>query len=286
MLGERVLGERVPRAVWALTAFHIALLLGASLLFPAFRPPDEAGHVDLVLHARRTLAWPDYDEAQMSVPVVAARERVQPGGIQIARPPRHTVEDATARGDRPTFGDLGGAAEAMPRGTRATFDHLAEERGWAAAGEPNQLANHPPLYYYVTGAVSAVLSAVVEVFAGPLDFLQSVWLMRLVSVAMVAPLPFLAWATARRIGAPPVAAVAAAAVPLAIPQLTHIGAAVNNDNLLTLAFGVLTLLLVAVWDGDVRPRLAVVVGAVGAVSLLAKGFALVLPPWIAAAYLA
>ncbi len=38
--------EGIPRAVWAVTALHLVLLLGYSVVVPAFRAPDEHLHVD------------------------------------------------------------------------------------------------------------------------------------------------------------------------------------------------------------------------------------------------
>ena len=58
----------------------------------------------------------------------------------------------------------------------------------------------------------------------------------------------------------------------------------NNDDLLTLLIGVLTAALVFVFTGTDSYRLAIAVGVLGGLALLTKGFALVVPPWVVAAY--
>ena len=73
-------------------------------------------------------------------------------------------------------------------------------------------------------------------------------------------------------------------MPLAIPQLVHIGAAVNNDNLLTLLVGLLTAALAAVITAPRSSRVALAVGVLGGLALLTKGFALFIPAWVAGAY--
>ena len=58
--------------------------------------------------------------------------------------------------------------------------------------------------------------------------------MRIVSALMVTTLPLIAWATCRALTRSRAAAACAAITPFAIPQLSVIGGAVNNDNAVTL----------------------------------------------------
>ena len=101
---------------------------------------------------------------------------------------------------------------------------------------------------------------------------------------MVLPIPLLAWAAARRFGLDDRVAVTAALVPLTVPQFFHIGAAINNDNLLVLLSAVIAVLVAGVLEGnaaqDARARDR---GHCGA-RALTKAFALALLPWIALAY--
>ncbi|MDT4936252.1 MAG: hypothetical protein QOK11_4144, partial [Pseudonocardiales bacterium] len=69
-------------------------------------------------------------------------------------------------------------------------------------------------------------------------------------------------------------------------DLIRDGSSVTNDSLLILATSVLLYLLSRVLTGDLSRRTATWVAASLAVALLTKGFALVLPPVVLAAYLA
>ena len=133
-----------------------------------------------------------------------------------------------------------------------------------------------------------MLSRSVTRVTGGLDawpFDRFVSLLRLFDVLLLAPLPLLAYAVARRLGAAEHAGVAAAAFLLAIPELSHFGGIVNNDDLLILLFGVCTLLLARVMTGDLTAWTAVLTGAAGGLALFTKGFALVFPVWALLAYL-
>jgi hypothetical protein len=101
---------------------------------------------------------------------------------------------------------------------------------------------------------------------------------------MVAPVPLLCWATARRLTGNDTVAVLAAVVPVTMPGLTRLAGSVNNDNLLILLGSVLLYLLARVVTGDLSVRTGIWVGLTAALALLTKGFALAFPPVIAAAY--
>lgn len=135
-------------------------------------------------------------------------------------------------------------ADAPPRSTRPAFAELGPSRPVTVGGF-NQLTQHPPGYYVVAAAVLRGLE---------------------------------------RLGAAAPVAVAAALFPVAIPQLSHVGASINNDVLLVALCAVETLLLVRVACGDLSLRTALLVGVVAGAALLTKGLALVVVPWIAVAY--
>ena len=119
--------------------------------------------------------------------------------------------------------------------------------------------------------------------AWPFD--RFVSLLRLLDVVFLAPLPLLAYAVTRRFGAAEAAGVGAAAFCLAVPELSHFGGIVNNDDLLILLFGILTLLLARVMTGDLSLGTAVITGVVGGLAMLTKGFALVFPAWALLSYI-
>jgi small subunit ribosomal protein S36 len=249
----------VPRAVWALTLLHGLLLVHWSMLVPTYHAPDEPAHVDQVFVARTGSGWPAPDERFISSRILDSFD--------------HSFFDA--------HGPPKDGRSAAPRGRRPAFEDLGPDVPTLSA---NQQSQHPPLYY---AAVAAAVSATVVMapLQGGWAYDQTVWLMRFYGgIVLLTPLPALAWLAARRLGAPPPAATTAAVIPLAVPQLTHIGSTVNNDNLLTLLVTVLTVLLAGVLAGDQTVRTGLRIGVTTAGALLTKGFALALPAVVAAAY--
>jgi hypothetical protein len=144
----------------------------------------------------------------------------------------------------------------------------------------NQMIQHPPLVYAAGAALLAGLPG-----AQDWAYDQQVFLLRALNIALVAPLPILCWAAARRFGLSEPLAGSAALLPLAIPGLTRVGSSFDNDGIIILATGALTVLLAGVMRGDLRLRTAAWVGLWLGVGLLAKAFALALPAVIACAYL-
>lgn len=272
--GARALVTAVPTAVWLLTGLHLVLLLTWTVLVPGYRAPDEPFHVDMVRAVGDSEGWPELDERNISQQVL--RSLV---ALRYSEPQAPMVR--THEGLQP--------AQAVERGQRRGFAELGPDEPSSAV---NHMTQHPPLYYVAAAVPVTVVTGLLP--AGGWSHDQVVALMRLASVAMVAPLPLLAFAATRRLvgragpaatAAARPAATAAAALPLAIPTLTHIGASVNNDNLMALLGGLLAVATVYVATGDLSRRTAVWVGVITAAALLTKGFALAVPLWVAAAYL-
>ena len=249
-----------PRAVWLITGLHAALLVLYSVSFAPFRGPDEPQHTDLVRYVRSEKAYPRYDERHLGRPIFSALPIVRFDVPAVASRDL-PVEGAPARADRPTFDELGSDLETVPE-------------------EMNQLPSHPPLYY----ALAATATELADALPGDLAFDQEVGFLRLLDALMLLPLPLLAWATARRIGASWSAGLAAACFPLCIPQLHHIGASVTNDVLLILLVSVATLLVARIATGDRTWRTALVLGLVAGLALFTKAFALFIPLWIVLAF--
>lgn len=248
-----------PALVWALVGVHGLLMVLASVLYPAYRAPDEGAHVDMVLHLAGGAGYPDVGERQLSQRVLDSQRLV--GHDRTGERTPLEAGDAPPRADRPRFADLG---PDVP------------------SDVPQQMAAHPPLYYI---AAAATLSAVTAVLPEGLSFDQVVGFLRLFGALLFLPLPLLAYRTAQRLAAPASVAVTAAVLPLGIPQLTHIGASVNNDTLLVLLLAVLTLPTLAAARGDTGGGTALVAGLVGGLALLTKGFALIVPVWLVGVYL-
>jgi small subunit ribosomal protein S36 len=248
---------RVPAAVWWVTALLGLLLALWSTLAPLGRAPDEPVHADLVDHIARGGSYPDFDGRRTSTAMISAFLDHVPGlnGHWL------TPESAPPRPGRKTFEEYGGDAPSV---------------------YSNQMPQHPPMYYWTTGTALRVERAVSPDSHPPLDREWNI--VRLMNAAMVLPLPLVTWAAARRLRASATAATAAAIVPLAIPQVLHIGASINNDNLLILLCGVVAVPVAGVLRGDRRRTQAALIGTIAGLALLTKSFALALLPWIALAY--
>lgn len=242
--------ERVPLAVWVVTAFHVGMLLTFTLLYPPFTGFDETQHVDAVLAVRHGDGWPAPQERELSEGIVA-----------VATPLLQSASDLPFSDD-----------ELLPRDERPSVAELGVERDSVGQLLPNQITQHPPLYYALQAGVLAALPGSAD---WPFD--RTVAVLRLVSVLLMAPLPLLAWATTRALRAPPLVGQVGVLLTVSVPQLQRVGSSVNNDAAYVLAFATALLLLARVATGDLRRRTVVLTGVAVGVAMLTKGFALVLP---------
>jgi small subunit ribosomal protein S36 len=253
---------RVPRAVWALTVLFGVLLAVSSVAAPLFLAPDEFVHADLALRLADDPHYPEHDGRRTSV---AVKRVAIPYFSPDARTPDKEADDAPPKSGRLDIHSLGGSGD-------------------DPTGGYNQQPQHPPLYYQLLGLVLRVERFVLP-GGSPPALVTEVALLRLVNAAMVVWLPLAAWAVAHRLGARRATAVAAAALTLTIPQLTHIGSTINNDNLLVALAAGLSVLLAGVLRGDRSARTALVVGLVAGAAVLTKATAVLLLPWVAVVYL-
>jgi hypothetical protein len=245
---------RVPRIVWWVVALHVVVLGAYSILLPTYRAPDEPLHVDLAHHWSSDFDYPAWNKRNTSDGIINSLFLVhfRAGAAHLT------------------------AAEAPPKDDRPSYEQLDET---PSRGGVNQLPQHPPLYYVIAGTAERATELVI----GNPDFQLETWIYRLVSIAMVAPLPFLVWKASRVIGLPDRVTLAAMLIPLAIPQYLHIAAAVNNDNLQYLATWLLTPFALRAGRGDLATRTMLMAGLATGVGLYAKGFSFVLPFWMACA---
>lgn len=267
---------RPPRTVWLACAALALIAALWTVAVPAYRAPDEAAHTDLVLYLADGNGYPRFDGRRFGEEIGLDTERHL---VELTEPwPRFDAADAPDRTDRPDVEDLGGLqpdAEARQSGDEDN------------AGHPyvyNQMPQHPPLYYETMAGLLRV-----ERWLLPGDGLpaldRELGILRLANVLLLAPLPLLAWATVRRLGGDDRAGATAALLPLCLPQLVHIGAALNNDNLLILLGSVLAVLLAGIGRGRTGVRTDLAVGAVLGLALLTKAFAVMFVPWVVGAYL-
>jgi Dolichyl-phosphate-mannose-protein mannosyltransferase len=249
---------RLPRLLRAVVVLHGLMLLSATVFYPNYRGPDEPLHVDLIAATVQgdTLPWPAPGARQVAAGVNAGSTltngRIDSSAVRPA-------EQAPRRSERPSYADAGGDQPTPP---------------------PNQLVQHPPAFYYLMAPALAVIPHWQD---QPFDRIVA-WL-RAVNALLLLPLPLLGYALARRVGLSEAVSTAAAMVPLAVPQLYHIGSAVNNDNLLLPLLAATSVVAAGVGQGDLRFRTAAGLGLLAGACLLTKGFGLFLPLLIALAYL-
>lgn len=242
----------MPRAVWVVTAAWTALLLGWSLVLPTLRSADEPSQIGAAMAWDQTHEWPGFKELMGWRQTTAARLPANWVGY-----PQLVAGEANYRDQRPSYAELAPA-----------------EFG----SKINNLGQHPPGYYVLVGTIDGLLP-------DSIAFDLESWLLRLVNIMLMAPLPLVIAATTRRLTDRRAVVIAASLAPLAIPQLGALGMAVNNDNLLTITTAVVMLGAVTVAQGDLRTRTAVWTGLALAVALLTKAWAMLFVPVVVLAYL-
>lgn len=257
----------VPTVIWCVVGAYIALLLTYSIIVPTYQAPDEHLHVSLSHDIAEGRGYPRWDEGRINV------------GVQQSL---SLAEFSRGRNTGPRAGHLT-PEEALPKGERPSIEELrAGELPGDDVNHINQLSQHPPLYYVASGTLLRGTQALV----GDSDWSFDVetWYLRLLSIALIAPLPLIIWRSTSLLRLPPSVGVAATLVPLAIPQLLHIGSTANNDSLAFLLFWLMTPSLIHIARGQLGLRRALLAGVVTGLALLTKGYAIVLPPLILAAY--
>lgn len=221
------------------------------LVVPIYQAPDEPTHVDRVLDTAKA-GFAEWDDNYIDADVMASLEPMR----QSLTPAPFSLEDAPNR-PLPNFRDLS-----------------ADENSAVA----NQLANHPPAYYaWVGGVRTAVAQMLPQSFW---QFDTEIFLLRLISVALLVPLPGLIWISARNLGISQVGATVGACFPLCVPQLAHIGSAVNNDNLLTLSSALTITLATTILARGLTAPLALATALSAAVVVQTKLLGLFVLPFI------
>jgi hypothetical protein len=246
---------RPPLLVWVITGLFVSIAAMCTFLYPAFTGYDETFHVDMTYSYYNGNGFYAPGGRMLSIGVQTAQGNVIP-------PPTipFTQQQHPARGDRKSFDASGGDAA----GTYKI---------------PNQMVQHPPLYYAIGAGFLHLIPG-----SHNLPFDQTIAILRYLSILMIAPLPYLAWAAAKTLIGDGPAAVTAAVLPLTLPNLTRIAGNWNNDNLLTILTAALIFVLCKVIAGDLRKRTGFWAGLICALACLTKGYALVLPVLILLVY--
>ncbi|CAN5166987.1 hypothetical protein BH11ACT5_BH11ACT5_15070 [soil metagenome] len=127
------------------------------------------------------------------------------------------------------------AERTLPASERSTLGELAAENP-GLSDSLDWMTQHPPGYYAVVGAVMNVLG---------IDNMRwdvALFVIRLISVLIVASLPVFLFKTIRNLTGSPRAGVVAAAMPLLVPQLQQIGSSASNDSVIILGGAVIVWL--------------------------------------------
>ena len=234
---------------------------------PDFRAPDEPQQVSTTLRLAYVHSYPAPGDARIYPPVKASYADVGFGGIGL-----NTIIGLTPL-HRPTSKQL--SSETMSQ----LGAELARERQPQSPYDYDQMTQHPPGYF----AVMAVAARAFDVINKTPH--TALLILRLCSALLLAPLPFLTFRIGKLLGARPGVAAAASFLPAGLPQLTHIGGAVNNDALtITLGAAVTWLALEFVTRRAVRGW-AIGLGVTMTALLWTKGTALPMLVVVAAAFL-
>ena len=244
--------------MWLITLLSFLMSVTSSLIIPTYFGFDEPQHVDMVVAIVHGDGWADPGERHLALGVRHTSDLYYNPGSD-TRPLDVGLRTVPPRGQRPSLQESGGF-------------------GQSTTGLPNQIVQHPPLYYAVVAA------GVTLVGASHWSYDRLVEWMRILTALMAAAIPLLTWAICRRLGASEVVGVTAAALTLAVPGLTRVTGMVSNDPFMVLTATGLLLALVHVATGDLSRRTAALVGGLTAAALLTKGFGLPLPLLVVGAY--
>ncbi|WP_372593545.1 DUF2142 domain-containing protein [Actinotalea sp.] len=243
--------------VAVLTSTFAVVGVGWSVLTPAFHAPDEPQHLNSTLRIMTGHGWPAPGEAYLTEGTVVAMQEAGFGS-------GYAVFTTDAQ---------------VPRFGRSVVTELDGPYPDADSPSYDQMTQHPPAYYALWAALLTVLGA----DDWPWD--DQLLALRLLGVGLVSGVVPLAAGSARLLTGSSEVGTVAAAVPLAVPQFTHIAATVSNDTLTTLAGAAVTYLVVRAMVLGTDGRTTVWTGIALGVGLLTKGFLLAAIPLVAIALL-
>jgi hypothetical protein len=254
----------VALVVGLATVMFYGIMVIWACVTPDFRAPDEPQQVSTTLRLAYVHSYPAPGDAHIYLPVKASYADVGFGGIGL-----NTI--------------IGLAPLHRPSSTQLTSQTMRELGAAAPTAvtpyDYDQMTQHPPGYF----AIMAVAARVFDVIDKTPH--TALLILRLCSALLLAPLPFLTFRIGRSLGATPAVAAAASFLPAGLPQLAHIGGAVNNDALtITLGAAVTWLALEFATRRAVRGW-AIGLGVTMTALLWTKGTALPMLVVVAAAFL-
>lgn len=249
-------GRRSRRVCWLIVLVQSFMFLMATVAYQPFQEPDEPAHVDMVYAYRHGEWFMGPGERRVQLGIAAAAASV----------PNFARRDNLADTAPPTFAQ------------RPSFNHISTEP--SMQDFPNQMVQHPGLYYMIAAGYSYLIPGFEN-----LRYDIQVFLLRLLTILLLIPLPFLTYRTAVILTGRPAIGYAAALGMLLIPNFVRSGGSVSNDSLVMLLGGILMMLLAKVVTGDRSARTSLLIGAAWGLGLLTKGTMLPVAATIGLAYL-
>jgi 4-amino-4-deoxy-L-arabinose transferase-like glycosyltransferase len=254
-------GRGVVVGLAAATVLLYAVLALWACVTPPFRAPDEPQHVSTVLRLAYSHTYPAAGTAKI-YPAVKGAEPVV--GFHIVGDFLDTSPEHVAS-----------QAEHGPQ----TLRQLAGQAGPYTLKDFDQMTQHPPGYYAVMAVPTRIFGLIDDTPR------EAIFIMRLLSALLLIPLPYLAFRLTRSLGGTATAGLSAAFLPAGLPQLTHVGAAVNNDALIITLASLLVVQAVELARFGATLKRATWFGITYAAALLTKGMALPLVVLVVGAYL-
>jgi hypothetical protein len=182
-------GRRERILVIALTVAFAAVLAVWAVVTTTYKAPDEPTHVDAVLHLAIGDGWP------------------APGAMHYL----NAVHDTQISNMR------------QSTDVNQTWGELLREFPGVHPTSIDQMSQHPATYYALAAGVLQL------VHFEDLRWDLAVMVLRLFDALLVLPLPFLAWATVRRLTRSPRAALVGGAAVFALPEVASIGTSCTSS---------------------------------------------------------
>ncbi|HWF40625.1 MAG TPA: DUF2142 domain-containing protein [Acidothermaceae bacterium] len=255
---------RIGLVVGLATVMFYGIMMIWACVTPDFRAPDEPQQVSTTLRLAYVHSYPAPGDGRIYPPVKASYADVGFGGIGL-----NTIIGLTPL-HRPTSTQL----------TSQTMRELGAAAPTAVTPyDYDQMTQHPPGYF----AIMAVAARAFDVIDKTPH--TALLILRLCSALLLAPLPFLTFRIGKLLGATPAVAAAASFLPAGLPQLTHIGGAVNNDSLTIMLGAAVTWLALEFVTRRAVRGWAIGLGVTMTALLWTKGTALPMLVVVAAAFL-
>lgn len=256
--------SRFSVAMVSVTAFIFLVASLWAVVTPAFRAPDEAKHFNSILRLMQGGGWPPPQSVGLVEGTFVAV--YESGFVATGKP-----VSVRYYADLPAFKD-----PELPQAEYRSVVSGLSTQGYGEITTPDQMTQHPPLYY----SIEAILLKILGADGWRWD--QLLLGMRLISAMMVAAaVPFI-MAMIRLVTRSAAATIVGTVAIAAIPQFGLISGSVSNDALVILSGSATIYYSVLAVRRPEKIRTATIgVGIALGAGLLAKGLVLAAIPVVA-----